>query len=71
MVEAWRDNQRERDWRTSYFVTWLMGPHLKKPVNVDAIFNPLWVTKEEEQRKNLEERKKLFAAFGLKEEVKK
>jgi len=69
LVEAHQLEQKEKDYRTSYFLSWIINTQVKKPISTSDIFDPLWLTTEDKKQKALEERQHLIKEFGL--EVKK
>lgn len=59
MLEAYQRRQREQDYRTAYFVSYLIAPYLKKESNitVEDIVDPLWEDPEELKKRKAEEKK--------------
>ena len=58
MVEAVNRQRREEDFRTAYFLSFVIAPYLKKDskLTLEDIVDPLWMTEEE-----LKEKKRLAA----------
>ena len=58
MLEAVNRRQREEDYRTAYFLSFVIAPYLKKDskLTLEDIVDPLWMTEEE-----LKEKKRLAA----------
>ena len=50
--------------RTSYFVSWLVSPHLKKPVSANEIYKPLWENAEDKKKQAKEDKKILLDEFA-------
>ena len=61
--------QRARDYRTAYFVSWVLAPY--GDVDYKKIADPLWKEKESMQEQDAadkkKEREKLIAEVGLRE----
>lgn len=64
-LEADDERRRLQDYRAAYFISWLMSPHLKEPIEPHEIADPLWVTKEDKVRSAKEEMAYLKQIFGL------
>ena len=45
-LEASDERRRLQDYRVAYFISWLMSPQLKKPIEPHEIADPLWITEE-------------------------
>ena len=58
MLEAVNRRRREEDFRTAYFLSFVIAPYLKKDskLTLEDIVDPLWMTEEE-----LKEKKRLAA----------
>lgn len=58
MLEAVNRQRREEDYRTAYFLSFVIAPYLKKDskISLEDIVDPLWMTEEE-----LKEKKRLAA----------
>ena len=58
MLEAVNRRRREEDYRTAYFLSFVIAPYLKKDskLTLEDIVDPLWMTEEE-----LKEKKRLAA----------
>jgi len=58
MLEAVNRQRREEDFRTAYFLSFVIAPYLKKDSKIllEDIVDPLWMTEEE-----LKEKKRLAA----------
>ena len=58
MLEAVNRQRREEDYRTAYFLSFVIAPYLKKDskLTLEDIVDPLWLTEEE-----LKEKKRLAA----------
>ena len=58
MLEAVNRQRREEDFRTAYFLSFVIAPYLKKDskLTLEDIVDPLWMTEEE-----LKEKKRLAA----------
>ena len=58
MLEAVNRRRREEDFRTAYFLSFVIAPYLKKDskISLEDIVDPLWMTEEE-----LKEKKRLAA----------
>ena len=58
MLEAVNRQRREEDYRTAYFLSFVIAPYLKKDskLTLEDIVDPLWMTEEE-----LKEKKRLAA----------
>ena len=58
MLEAVNRQRREEDFRTAYFLSFVIAPYLKKDskISLEDIVDPLWMTEEE-----LKEKKRLAA----------
>lgn len=53
LVEAYEARRKDEDYRRAYFVSLLMNPHLKEPITPEQIYDPLYYTAEEiEKKKN-------------------
>ena len=67
LVEAHEARRKDEDYRRSYFVSLLMNPHLKEPVTLEQIFDPLYYTADEiKEKKNrqAEDEAEYFKSFG-------
>ena len=58
MLETVNRQRREEDYRTAYFLSFVIAPYLKKDskISLEDIVDPLWMTEEE-----LKEKKRLAA----------
>lgn len=58
ILEAVNRRRREEDFRTAYFLSFVIAPYLKKDskLTLEDIVDPLWMTEEE-----LKEKKRLAA----------
>lgn len=65
IFDAYKQKQKDRDYRTAYFLSWLVNLQVTKPIEYTKIADPLYVTKEEQQEKLAEERAAVFEEFGL------
>ena len=61
MLEAVNRRRREEDYRTAYFLSFVIAPYLKKDskLTLEDIVDPLWMTEEElKEKKRLAEKQK-------------
>ena len=61
MLEAVNRQRREEDYRTAYFLSFVIAPYLKKDskLTLEDIVDPLWMTEEElKEKKRLAEKQK-------------
>ena len=61
MLEAVNRRRREEDYRTAYFLSFVIDPYLKKDskLTLEDIVDPLWMTEEElKEKKRLAEKQK-------------
>ena len=61
MLEAVNRQRREEDFRTAYFLSFVIAPYLKKDskLTLEDIVDPLWMTEEElKEKKRLAEKQK-------------
>ena len=61
MLEAVNRRRREEDFRTAYFLSFVIAPYLKKDskLTLEDIVDPLWMTEEElKEKKRLAEKQK-------------
>ena len=66
LVEAHEARRKDEDYRRAYFVSLLMNPHLKEPITPEQIYDPLYYTAEEiEKKKNqqAEDEAEYFKSF--------
>ena len=66
LVEAYEARRKDEDYRRAYFVSLLMNPHLKEPITPEQIYDPLYYTAEEiEKKKNqqAEDEAEYFKSF--------
>ena len=42
MMDAYRQRQKEEDRKRAYLVTWMVNPHLEKPIKPDDVFDPMY-----------------------------
>lgn len=56
MLEAVNRQRREEDYRTAYFLSFVIAPYLKKDskLTLEDIVDPLWMTEEELKAKKEE-----------------
>ena len=59
LVEARAKRQQEQDYRTAYFVSYLIAPYVKEGVTIDIedIVAPLWGKAEERKKQKQAEKK--------------
>lgn len=65
LFDAHKKRQKDSDYRTAYFLSWLVNCQVQKPIDPNAIADPLYVTKEEKEEQAAEDKKILFKEFGL------
>lgn len=65
IAKAYNERKKEEDFRRSYFVSWIVNCQLEKPVSVNDIYEPLWVSKEEKEKQMMDDREVLFKEFNL------
>lgn len=67
LLEANNRRQREQDYRSAYFLSYMVAPYLKKgtKITVEDIVDPLWEDPEELKKRKTEERKKKIEADKL------
>jgi len=46
-LEGRRESLKQEDYRRSYFVSALLSTQTKNPVTADQLYEPLWYTQEE------------------------
>lgn len=66
-LEASDERRRLQDYHVAYFISWLMSPQLKKPIEPHEIADPLWITEEDKvknAKKEMEYLKKVFNLGG-------
>jgi hypothetical protein len=68
IFRAYRAKQKDQDYRTAYFVSWLVNCHLLKPVAAAQIADPLYMTAADKAAAAVKDRAVLFHEFGLKKE---
>lgn len=72
MLEAVNRRRREEDFRTAYFLSFVIAPYLKKDskLTLEDIVDPLWLTEEElkEKKRLAEKRQKESDRAVLEEE---
>ena len=54
MMNAYRQRQKEEDRKRAYLVTWMVNPHLEKPIKPDDVFDPMYYSPEELEKKKQE-----------------
>ena len=64
LLEANNRHQREQDYRSAYFLSFLIAPYLKKgsTISIEDIVDPLWEDPKELKKKKAEKRKKKIEA---------
>lgn len=64
LLEANNRRQREQDYRTAYFLSYLIAPYLKKEstITIEDIVEPLWEDPAELKKRKAKERKKKIEA---------
>lgn len=67
LIRGWKRREKARDYKKAYFVSWLIAPHVKEPINAEKIAEPLWQTPADVQKKAEEDRRILYEEFGLTE----
>ena len=65
IFDAHKQKQKDADYRTAYFLSWLVNLQVTKPIEYTKIADPLYITEEERQGKLAEERAAVFEEFGL------
>lgn len=70
-LKGQQEFQKRKDYRTAYWISWLLSPYVKEPLSVEKMVTPLWSTPEKEMSKLLKDKKIIMKEFGIQEEVKK
>ena len=68
IFNAYSKKQQNRDYRTAYFLSWLVNCQVTEAVSPADIADPLYITKEEKERRAAEDKKVLFDEFNLNED---
>lgn len=57
---------KEEDMRRSYFVSWLIAPHVKEPPAPQVIYDGLWVSEAEKRQQRKQDFEILKKEFDIK-----
>lgn len=66
MIKADEIRQQNADYRQAFFISWLLAPHLKKPIAPKTIYEQLWPPDPDKiAADKADEKKYLIKAFKL------
>lgn len=65
VFNAYRHKQKDQDYRTAYFISWMVNCQLQKPVSAAQIADPLYITAEDKAAEAAADKEVLFKEFGL------
>lgn len=68
IFNAYKKKQRDADYRTAYFLSWLINCQVTDAISYTDIADPLHITADEKRQKAEEDKAILFDEFNLKQD---